>query len=524
MKSGSKTLYFYLANWRVQSLRVTIWGGLGDVLVERKTKHVGMCAVVLTIMSANSSTVIYNDDDIPSLQELKTKIDSSLAKEGTLENLLIWARNRQNNQPSTVRKGVTRQPRKWLCEACNKIFDYPVFRYRFEVVVADDTAHIVVVMFDDTTTKFVKCSTESLMAADDEGADANDDSNFPTTIRNLIGGAYLKCNSRAENSFIYDPNSESFNEVQRIFNPPPQPHYNIYLFQLCESNSHYGYECLQRVLLVYEPEPCYNKNFGDNAYPHASPGVTPLIDHHCCYKCRDSLDDLFCHQCTCEFCRNGAHDGYNCPSHVNSTGNDETDCDPEEEIRLIEKLLYDNSSPRSPEEFIFEKSDVAIESFSVFHILVEDSDSVMEEIDLTFTPDDSMPLGIENDDYDSDVDMFILEELLSNDSLSLPENESFDFDIPSSPRPPAKPPDDDEIKPNSGMLIVKVVGDISEQYVPMPRFLPTQPTLTSNQEKSHHLLSHRGLKAFKLSSECPMMIYGGNTPILDVPFLHFYPP
>nr|GEW49594.1 hypothetical protein [Tanacetum cinerariifolium] len=75
-------------------------------------------------------------------------------------------------------------------------------------------------------------------------------------------------------------------------------------------------------------------------------------------------------------------------------GIDETDCDPKEEIRLIEKLLFDNSSPQ----------------------------------------------------------------LLSYDSLSLPENESFDFDIPSSSRPPTKPPDDD-----SGILTLKMVGDISEQ-------------------------------------------------------------
>ncbi|GJT57032.1 hypothetical protein Tco_0992086 [Tanacetum coccineum] len=48
--------------------------------------------------------------------------------------------------------------------------------------------------------------------------------------------------------------------------------------------------------------------------------------------------------------------------------------------------------------------------------------------------------------------------------------------------------------------------------------------LASNEEKSPHLLSHRGFKAFQLISESPMMIYGGNIPILDVPFLHFYPP
>nr|GEZ10668.1 hypothetical protein [Tanacetum cinerariifolium] len=112
-------------------------------------------------------------------------------------------------------------------------------------------------------------------------------------------------------------------------------------------------------------------------------------------------------------------------------GIDEADCDPEEEIRLIEKLF----------------------------------DSLMEEIDLSPTPDDSMPPGIKNDDYKSEGDILILEELLSNDSLSLPENESFHFDIPSSFRPPTKPPDDDEIEPNSEILIVKVVGDISEHYI-----------------------------------------------------------
>ncbi|GKA17070.1 hypothetical protein Tco_0696907, partial [Tanacetum coccineum] len=48
--------------------------------------------------------------------------------------------------------------------------------------------------------------------------------------------------------------------------------------------------------------------------------------------------------------------------------------------------------------------------------------------------------------------------------------------------------------------------------------------LASNEEKSPHLLSHRGFKAFQLISESPMMISGGNTPNLDVPYLHFYPP
>nr|GEX89587.1 hypothetical protein [Tanacetum cinerariifolium] len=82
-----------------------------------------------------------------------------------------------------------------------------------------------------------------------------------------------------------------------------------------------------------------------------------------------------------------------------------TDCYPEEDIRLIERLLYDNSSPRPPEEFVFENSN--IKSFSPSPIPVEDSDSFMEEIDLFPTPDDPMPPDNEEDDDDSERDILI---------------------------------------------------------------------------------------------------------------------
>nr|GEV61521.1 hypothetical protein [Tanacetum cinerariifolium] len=147
-------------------------------------------------------------------------------------------------------------------------------------------------------------------------------------------------------------------------------------------------------------------------------------------------------------------------SQINSARINETNCDPEGETRLIKRFLYDNSSPRPWEEFISENSDTAFESFSLFPILVEDSDSFIKEIDLSFTLDDPMSPGIEEDDYDSERDILILEELLNNDSLSLPKKESFHFDIPSSSRPLAKPPDC-----NSEILNVKVMGDISEHNV-----------------------------------------------------------
>ncbi|GJX46808.1 hypothetical protein Tco_0271998 [Tanacetum coccineum] len=200
------------------------------------------------------------------------------------------------------------------------------------------------------------------------------------------------------------------------------------------------------------------------------------------------------------------------------------EADLEEDIRLIEKLLNDDSFPHSSEELNSEIPDAIIKSFSPSYIPVEDK-------------------------------------LLNNDYISLPEYESFHVDfynVPSSPRPPEKPPDDDvyfDIEPDTGVLTTKVVDDISnnstrELYVHMPNVLPTLPTLypvfdtllpfssenqdkvfnpgilISKEEKSPHLLSHRGFKVFQLikDSESPMMIYGGDIPILNVPYLHFYPP
>ncbi|GKD53140.1 hypothetical protein Tco_1286527 [Tanacetum coccineum] len=191
----------------------------------------------------------------------------------------------------------------------------------------------------------------------------------------------------------------------------------------------------------------------------------------------------------------------------------------------IDSIFDEFSLPRPPEESNSEISDATIESLSPSPILVEDSDSLMEEIDLFLTSDDSMPSG--------------------SDSLPLPENESFSldhFDDPSLPRPPPEPPDVEicfNFEPDAGVVTKKVVGDNSKHDVLMPNLLPTQPTLclvfnllllfsSENKDKvfnpgmfSSPFSSHQAKITF---SEDPMMISGGDIPHLDVPYLHFYPP
>nr|GFC46637.1 hypothetical protein [Tanacetum cinerariifolium] len=106
------------------------------------------------------------------------------------------------------------------------------------------------------------------------------------------------------------------------------------------------------------------------------------------------------------------------------SGTEEVDFDLEEEIRLVENLSYDNSSPRPPEELNAEIADTIFESLSPSPILVED--------------------GIENDDYDLEGDIHFLKEFFSNDPIPLLKNESFNFDHydePSFPRSPPEPSD-----------------------------------------------------------------------------------
>ncbi|GJV95646.1 hypothetical protein Tco_1547223 [Tanacetum coccineum] len=51
-----------------------------------------------------------------------------------------------------------------------------------------------------------------------------------------------------------------------------------------------------------------------NQDPGVNSSQSPLqSNHNCCYKCGNSLDDIFCQRCTCKSCGNGAHIGYNCP-------------------------------------------------------------------------------------------------------------------------------------------------------------------------------------------------------------------
>ncbi|GJW94274.1 hypothetical protein Tco_0173946 [Tanacetum coccineum] len=131
--------------------------------------------------------------------------------------------------------------------------------------------------------------------------------------------------------------------------------------------------------------------------------------------------------------------------HLIPPGIDDVNLDPEGYILFLESLLYDNSSPRPLEGFNLENP---MESFSPSPIPVEDSDSLMEEIDIFLDGDDSIPPGIKSDDFDSEDD---------DNSTSRPEFELFHVDYP-----------------DSGDSTIDVVEDIP---IDVPNILPTHLAL-----------------------------------------------
>nr|GEX17237.1 retrovirus-related Pol polyprotein from transposon TNT 1-94 [Tanacetum cinerariifolium] len=140
-------------------------------------------------------------------------------------------------------------------------------------------------------------------------------------------------------------------------------------------------------------------------------------------------------------------------------GIDETDCDPKEDIRLIERLLYDNSSPR-----------------------------------------------IKEDDDDSERDVLILKELFDNYSLSLPVIESYHFDITSFSRPPAKPPD--------GSCEIHLYS-ITLQDLSSPNLICLMAKATSSQAWLwHRHLSHMNFDTINLLSK--------NDIVIGLPKLKFF--
>ncbi|KAL6549107.1 hypothetical protein OROHE_008952 [Orobanche hederae] len=173
-------------------------------------------------LSSSSSTLILDDPDIPALKELASEMSDvemtqpalrcnhSEPKDGTIENLLIWSRNRKNDslifnckaKIDTVRtmKGWSypscggekckkaQLERKGVTGVMHVTCQYPI-QYRLELGISDETADTVILLFDEPATELVKCSAASILDEEDESSDEH--ASLPPAIANLIGTTHV---------------------------------------------------------------------------------------------------------------------------------------------------------------------------------------------------------------------------------------------------------------------------------------------------------------------------------------------
>nr|GEZ41632.1 hypothetical protein [Tanacetum cinerariifolium] len=142
----------------------------------------------------------------------------------------------------------------------------------------------------------------------------------------------------------------------------------------------------------------------------------------------------------------------------------ETFCDHTKETRSGNTTTHADNSLPGYDSFCFEIEPGQERLINVVKKDISDdssNDPLLEEAGLFLAFDNSIPPGIENFTYDSEGDIHFFKELLIDDSIHFPVNESSesDFDNPSFPRPPPEPLDAEfDFKTDSGEEISVVMN------------------------------------------------------------------
>ncbi|GKE89881.1 hypothetical protein Tco_1567356, partial [Tanacetum coccineum] len=218
------------------------------------------------------------------------------------------------------------------------------------------------------------------------------------------------------------------------------------------------------------------------------------------------------------------------------------------ESDLLESLLNRDSSINSSQKIDFLLDEFVANSNTIIESLPISVDDLREEIDIFSSPEDSIPPGIESDDYNSE----------DNDNFtSRPEFESFHVDYPNLGDSTIVVVEDipvdvpkfydfgsnlDGSSPSGNRHMIYDPGICIEvkstRILALPPMIDTLLPFSSKnkdrvfnhgvlalKEKSPPSSSHRGFKASKLFlHKSPMLIHGDNTPNLGVRHPHFYPP
>ncbi|GJY13476.1 hypothetical protein Tco_0382785 [Tanacetum coccineum] len=133
-----------------------------------------------------------------------------------------------------------------------------------------------------------------------------------------------------------------------------------------------------------------NQDPGENSSP------SPLHIDHCCHECGDSLDGIFCQQCTCKSCGKGAHYGYNCPLKVPIISNPEpcntqTISEPLQNLQSVQQQCLLAIQKKEEQKQIAEEQ-AAKDRYWKIPICYDDDD----DYTIAITPDEVIKSSVEN--------------------------------------------------------------------------------------------------------------------------------
>ncbi|GJR67857.1 hypothetical protein Tco_0013922 [Tanacetum coccineum] len=395
---------------------------------------------------------------------------------------------------------------------------------------------------------------------------------FPQTLPSF----HPTCYSGDENSFTYDFN---LNFVDDSPKPHPQP--PTYSYEFCGNDDHYGHDYPPQVSYIEEladfintpnwNRPAFYNNNDEDDDEEYTIAITPG---------ESSVEDLFDSMCDVPFCDNSTPlEASKDHSEILLDSNDDYSSSDDDSL-YSEDIYYVEASPPGSELVSLEevkdfedgeidtdilltiKDNILYEKLLNINLLIAkikalkdnptssfdfvtkslstSSNSFLEETSISYN---SLP--------ESETFCFTLEEKSSGNptsytDLSLPDYEAFFYDtdlVVSFPSGTRNKIFDLGIFIEVQSKRFLSLNEFSISFIRNPlspvfdTLLPFSSKnednvfnpgiLAFNEEKSPHLLSHRGFKAFQLIfdfSESPMMIYGEDIPILDVSFLHLYPP
>nr|GEU51551.1 hypothetical protein [Tanacetum cinerariifolium] len=115
----------------------------------------------------------------------------------------------------------------------------------------------------------------------------------------LLNGFCSLCNYG--NSYVYDPNPNSFDCPLDSFHPPHLT-YETYSYDSYGNDYHFGYDCQPQLPLNYESEPGYNENY--NSYPYDSSSLPQ--QYPCCTRCGGPHMNFQCQPMNQNFCNSNS--------------------------------------------------------------------------------------------------------------------------------------------------------------------------------------------------------------------------